>query len=123
MPAFAVSEDGGHALPATCATRPLPIIAGARRHVPHQHHVQSANIHAQLQGWRCHQAVQVSILPFKLPLNAGPLLCRDLGGMLRWNNGFERWLQEQGHIEIVLVECFQLELALAVVTGALVARG
>ena len=79
---------------------PLPVVGGQRRHVPHQHRVELADVDAELQGWRAYQAVhgvgralEEVLEPFTFPL-------RDHGGVLLRAQHRVRAVEE---VEVVVV--------------------
>ena len=61
-------------------TCPLDVISGCRGHVPHEHHLKLADIHAELKRRRATEHVHLSVQELLLQLGCRPVV--QLGGML-----------------------------------------
>src|SRR6266496_804781 len=75
----AIGVDNRHTVTTTCTTCTLPVVRWFRRNIPHQHHIESADIYAHLQGRRGNQAIVLAFWLLKLLFNRFTFLCRYLG--------------------------------------------
>ena len=107
----AVGEVHRHAMPAPRAPGPLPVVGGERRHVPHQHRVELADVDAELQGRRAHQAVHRIGRALEEILEALALSLRDHGGVLL---GAQHRVGPVEEVEVVVVVVLPLPLENAV---------
>ena len=116
-----IGDVDGHAMAPPRPPGPLPVVGRQRRHVPHQHRVELADVDAELQGRRAHQAVhgvgctlEEVLEPFAFPL-------RDHGGVLLGAQHRVRAVEEV-EVVVVLVLPHPLEDAIAAPCEAAVVR-
>src|SRR5260221_14145827 len=75
----AVGVDHRHTVTATSSTCTLPVVRWLRRNIPHQPHIETADIDAHLQGGSGNQPIVLPFRLLKLLFNHFTFLCRYLG--------------------------------------------
>ena len=74
-----IGEVDGHAVTTPCPSGPLPIVGRKRRHVPHQHRIEGANVDAHFEGGGADEGIDQLALALKDALDAIPLILGHLG--------------------------------------------
>ena len=77
----AVGHVHGHAVAPSRPSGALPVVGGQRRHVAHEHRVESPDVDSQLQRRRAHEAVHSPGFALEAVLQLIALVGRHHGGM------------------------------------------
>ena len=116
-----VGDVHRHAMTASRATRPLPVVGRKRRDVSHKHGVELADVDAELQGRRAHQAVDCIRRSLEEILQPFALRLGDHGRVLL---GAQHRVGAVEKLEVVVVVVFRdpYQNAVAAPRGAAVVR-